>query len=323
MAASSSNKAGSVTPRSGFVSITGRPNVGKSTFLNAVLGQKVSIVTPRPQTTRNRIIGVKTLRHAQIVFIDTPGIHRSRHRLGAFMVKEAKQALRDVDAVLYMVEPVSPSEADIAVIKLLKHISKPVLLLINKTDTVKKPKLLPVMEEYGRLYPFDEIIPVSALRGDGLDVVLEKTIKRLASGPKYYPDDLVTDRLERFMVAEIIREKVMWATVEEVPYSVAVEIMGWSERTTSTLNLNQRSDYRGGRKQGLCPVFISANIYVEKQGQKGIIIGKKGERLKAIGISARADIEKLLGTKIFLELWVKVKKHWREDKAALMELGFE
>jgi GTP-binding protein Era len=294
---------GSMTLRSGYVSITGRPNVGKSTFLNAVLGQKVSIVTPKPQTTRNRIIGIKTLPGAQVIFIDTPGIHRPRHGLGAFMVREAKAALKDVDVVLYMVEPRPPSPEDMAIIRLLGRLDKPVFLLINKMDTVKKPELLPVMEEYSRLHPFEEIFPISALKAEGLDPVIEKTVERLPPGPKYYPDDLVTDRLERFMVAEIIREKVMESTGEEVPHSAAVEVVEWKDKKDI--------------------VSISANIYVEKKGQKGIIIGKQGQRLKHIGTAARKDIEALLGVKVFLELWVKVKEHWRMDKAALTELGFK
>ncbi len=290
--------------RSGFVSITGRPNVGKSTFLNTVLGQKVSIVTAKPQTTRNRIIGIKTLPHAQIVFIDTPGIHRPRHGLGALMVKEASKAIRDVDVVLYMVEPRKPAQAEDQIIRLFSRLEKPVLLLINKVDRVKKPDLLPVIEAYSSLYEFEEIIPVSALKGEGLDVVLDRTVRFLEPGPKYYPDELVTDSLERFLVSEIIREKLMESTSEEIPHSAAVEITGWSEK-----------------KNGV--VEINANIYVEKESQKGIIIGSKGATLKAIGTMARADIERLLGTKVFLDLWVKVRKRWRDDKAALMELGFE
>lgn len=291
-------------PRSGFVSITGRPNVGKSTFLNAVLGQKVSIVAPKAQTTRNRIIGIKTLPDAQVIFIDTPGIHRPRHGLGAYMVKEAKAAIKDVDAVLFMVEPRRPTGDDLAITRLLKHAGKPVLLLINKADTVKRPELLPVMDEYRELYEFDEIIPVSALKGEGLDAVLEETVKRLPPGPRFFPDDLVTDRLERFLVAEMVREKILWFTEEEVPHSTAVEVMQWDEKDT------------GG-------IYISANIYVEKEGQKRIIIGKSGQRLKKIGTAARKEIEGLLGARVFLELWVKVKKQWRTDRAALTELGFE
>lgn len=290
--------------RSGFVSITGRPNVGKSTFLNAVLGQKVSIVTPKPQTTRNRIIGIKTLKDAQIIFVDTPGIHRPRHRLGELMLKEAKTAVRDVDAVVLMVEPKPPSEEDSLVLRLLRNVNKPVFLLINKMDTVKKPVLLPLMDKWSGLYPFAEIIPVSALKGEGLELVVEKLKGLLPEGPAHYPEDLVTDRLERFLVAEIIREKAMMETEEEVPHSIAVEVVEWAER-------------KGGS------LFIGANIYVEKEGQKSIIIGHLGSRLKAIGSAARADIERLLGVKTYLELWVKLRPGWRTDRASLVALGID
>jgi GTP-binding protein Era len=286
------------------VSITGRPNVGKSTFLNAVLGQKISIVTAKPQTTRNRIIGIKTIENAQIIFIDTPGIHRPKHGLGAAMLREASKAIKDVDVVLYMVEPRMPSKGEDQVIKIFERLDKPVLLAINKIDTVKKSQLLPVIDSYRDLFEFEAVIPISALKGEGLDIVLEELLRFLEPGPQYYPDDLVTDRLERFMVSEIIREKIMEATEEEIPHSVAVEIIAWEEKKSGA-------------------VIINANIYVEKNSQKGIIIGSKGATLKSVGTKARADIESLLGTKVFLELWVKVKKNWRDDKAALMELGFE
>jgi GTP-binding protein Era len=289
--------------RSGYVSLTGRPNVGKSTFLNTVLGQKVSIVTAKPQTTRNRIIGIKTLPEAQLIFVDTPGIHRPRHGLGAHMVKEARQAIRDVDVVLYLVEPRQPEPEDESLSRLLERTGKPVFLLINKTDTVKKPRLLPVIEQYGRYGRFEEVFPVSALTGDGVDDVLKALIEHLPEGPKYYPDDLFTDSLERFMVAEIVREKVMEATEEEVPHAAAVEVREWEEED--------------GR------IHIGADIYVEKEGQKGIIIGKRGSRLKGIGTAARRDIEGLLGTGVFLELFVKVKKHWRTDRSTLVDLGFQ
>lgn len=304
--ASDSDKKGLTAPfLSGYVSITGRPNVGKSTLLNTVLGQKVSIVTSRPQTTRNRIIGIKTLKDAQVIFIDTPGLHRPRHGLGVHMVKEAKAAIKDVDVVLLMVEPHTPKGEDLAILGPLRNLEKPVFLLINKVDSVRKPQVLPVIQAYVKAYPFDEIIPVSALKGDGLDLVLEKIIEHLEPGPKYYPDDLVTDSLERFMVQEIIREKVMEATSEEVPHSAAVEVTQWEEKGKST-------------------VFIGADILVEKKGQKGIIIGKKGSSLKDIGTSARNDIQDLLGgVKVYLELFVKVKKSWRTDQSVLRELGFK
>lgn len=290
--------------RSGYVSLTGRPNVGKSTLLNALLGQKIAIVSPKPQTTRNRLVGIKTTADAQIIFIDTPGIHVPKHRLGEIMVREARDSVRDVDLILFMVEPEAPDAGDKAIIEMLKELKKNVFLLINKIDTVKKSKILPVIEAYSTLYPFKEILPVSAGRGEGLDVLLEKIVGCLPEGPKYYPDDVVTDQFERFMASEIIREKLMQHTGDEVPYSVATEVTEWSER-----------------EDGM--IFIRANIYVERDGQKGIIIGKGGAMLKAVGTSARLEIEKLLDAKVFLELWVKVKKDWRSKDNILRELGFK
>jgi|SRR5208283_2243828 len=290
--------------RSGYVSLTGRPNVGKSTLLNTILGQKVSIVTPKPQTTRNRIIGIKNLANAQIILIDTPGIHKPKHMLGKIMVTEARELMNEADVVAFMVEPEHPGSGDRFIIETLKTLNKPVFLLINKIDSVKKPALLPVIEAYGQLYPFKEILLLSALSGDGVEVLLEKLVRYLPEGPQYYPDDLVTDQLERFMVSEIIREKLMENTQDEVPYAVAIEIANWSER-----------------EDGI--IWIYANIYVEREGQKGIIIGKDGARLKAVGISARSEIEKLLGTRVFLELWVKVKRDWRSNERILRDLGFK
>jgi len=289
--------------RSGYVSILGRPNVGKSTLLNSILGEKVAIVTDKPQTTRNRIIGVRTTPSAQIVFIDTPGIHKPVERLGEFMVKEALESLKEVDIVLMMVEPRMPRREEAAIIDLLKQRKNlSVFLLINKIDTVRKAELLPVIEKYTALHPFNEIIPVSALKGDGLDIVLDKIIEYLPEGPKYYPDDIFTDQLERFMVAEIIREKIMSLTEEEIPYSVAVEVVQWEEKEEM--------------------VVINANIYVEKESQKGIIIGKRGSMLKAIGIASREEIEDLLNTKVYIDLWVKVKKDWKKKAGTLRELGY-
>ncbi|MBI3592063.1 MAG: GTPase Era, partial [Nitrospirae bacterium] len=247
--------------RSGYVSLTGRPNVGKSTLLNTILGEKVAIVTPKPQTTRNRLVGIKTLSDAQIIFIDTPGIHKPRHRLGELLVKEAKEAVKEVDLILFMVDPELPGPGDKFIIEMLKGLNKTGFLLINKVDTVRKPQVLPVIDAYSRLYPFKEIIPVSALTGDGIDVLLKDIIACLPEGPQYYPEDLVTDQLERFIVSEIIREKIMQQTEDEIPHAVATEIMQWTER-----------------EDGI--VFITANIYVERKGQKGIIIGKDGAKLK-------------------------------------------
>lgn len=290
--------------KSGYVSLTGRPNVGKSTLLNAILGEKVAIVTPKPQTTRNKIIGIKTLPDAQIIFIDTPGIHKPRHRLGELMVRDAKESVKEVDVILFMIEPELPRSGDRLVIEILNSLEIPVFLVINKIDKVRKPELLPVIDSFSRLYPFKEIIPVSALKGNGVDLLLETIVRYLSAGPKYYPDDIVTDQFERFMAAEIIREKTMQQTDEEIPYSVAVDIVEWSVRE------------RGN-------IFISADIYVEREGQKSIIIGKNGLMLKSIGSRARTEIERLLGTKIFLELRVKMKRDWRSNEGILRELGYK
>ena len=290
--------------RSGYVSIIGRPNVGKSTLLNSILGEKIAIVTPKPQTTRNKIMGIKTLPDAQIIFIDTPGIHRPRHKLGQTMVRTALEALNEVDVILFMVEPYEPGKGDRAIIDLLKRVQSPVFLLINKIDIVKKSDILLIIDHFKGLYPFKEIIPVSAIKQDGISLLIKTIHDYLPSGPTYYPDDLITDQMERFMVSEIIREKTMDMTEEELPHSVAVEVAGWKER-----------------EDGL--ISISCNIYVEREGQKAIIIGKRGAMLKSIGSAARVDIEKLLNTKVFLELWVKVKKNWRNDKQLLNELGYK
>ena len=219
------------------------------------------------------------------------------------MNRIAFEALEEVDIVLFMVEPEAPRSGDLFVLERIRQVDKPVFLLINKLDTVKKNAILPVIEAYSKLYPFKEIIPLSALKTSGIDVLLETVVKYIPEGPKLYPDDIVTDQMERFMAAEIIREKIMEATQEEVPYSSAVEIQQWQERDDGV-------------------VFIQANIYIERDGQKGIIIGNKGARLKSIGTKARQDIEGLLGTRVFLELWVKIKKDWRSDEYTLRELGF-
>jgi GTP-binding protein Era len=289
--------------RSGYVSIVGRPNVGKSTLLNSILGEKIAVVTPKPQTTRNKIIGIKTLPDAQIIFMDTPGIHRPRNRLGEIMVRTAEEALNDVDVILFMVEPCEPTKEDLDIIDLLKKIRSSVFLLINKIDVVRKQNLLLIIDHFSKLYSFKEIIPISAIKQDGVELLIKSICNYLPLGPKYYPDDIITDQLERFMVSEIIREKAMDMTKEELPYSVAVEVGRWEER-----------------KDGL--ISISCNIYVERDGQKAIIIGKKGDMIKSIGTAARVDIEKLLNTKVFLELRVKVKKNWRNDKQLLKEMGF-
>jgi GTP-binding protein Era len=289
--------------RSGYVSITGRPNVGKSTLLNALLGQKVAIVSPRPQTTRNRILAIKNLEAAQIIFIDTPGIHTPKNLLGQSMMRSVKEAMEEIDLVVLVTGADGRVEQDEPVIGRLEKIDKPVFLVINKVDLVRPTELLPLIDAYRQLFPFREIIPLSALKAKGVDLLLETILSCLPEGPKYYPDEIVTDQLERFMVAEIIREKIMRRTTEEVPYAAAVEVLKWDER-----------------EDGL--VSIGANIYVEREGQKGIIIGEKGKMLKAVGTLARRDIERLLGTRVFLQLWVKVKKGWRDDRKILDELGY-
>lgn len=301
--------------RSGFVSITGRPNVGKSTLLNTMLGQKISIVTSKPQTTRNRITGIKTLPGAQIVFIDSPGIHNPVSRYGDMMVREAREAVSGVDIVLLVVNPAVPGPRDLEIIKFLGKAAKsvPVFLVVNKVDAVSKPKLLPVIDEYSKAFEFAGVIPISALKGDGVELLLEKIASRLPEGPMQYPDDMVTDRLERFMVSEIIREKVMELTEQEVPHSVAVDVVVWEE--SPAVHEEKGLDNPRGR------VRIGADIWVERDSQKGIIIGKGGQRLKSIGTSARAEIEKLLDSRVHLDLWVKLKKDWRYDLKAIRELG--
>lgn len=289
--------------RSGFVSIIGRPNAGKSTLLNALLGEKVAIVSDKPQTTRNTIRGVKNLKDGQIIFVDTPGIHKATGLLNEFMVREALSMLRDVDAVLYMAEAVRPpTEEDLFIIEGLRKVKAPVVLVLNKVDMVDKPKLLPLIEDYAKRFPFKEIIPISALNHDGLDRLLEVVSNFLPQGPMYFPSDEITDQPVRLIAAEMVREKVFCFTSKEVPYSVAVVVESFKE------------------KKGL--VSISAVINVEKDSQKGIIIGKKGSMLKRIGTGARVEIEKLLGSKVYLELFVRVKKDWTKKPKILKEFGY-
>lgn len=286
----------------GYVALIGKPNVGKSTLLNTILGEKISIVSEKPQTTRNRIIGIKNLPESQIIFVDTPGIHKPKNKLGEFMVKQSYEAMEMVDLIVLMVEPEKPAEAELVIINKLKKFKKPVVLVINKIDSVSKQSLLPLIDQYKDLFNFKEIIPISALKKDGIDRLIESVNLYLPQSPKLYPDDMVTDQAERFMVAELIREKIMKNTQQEIPYAVAVDIERWEE--TEKL------------------ISIGANIYVEREGQKIIIIGKKGERLKKIATEARLDIERFLGIKVFLEVWVKVRKKWRQRDMLLKSLGY-
>ncbi|MDK2855805.1 MAG: GTPase [Bacillota bacterium] len=292
--------------RSGFVALVGRPNVGKSTLMNALIGEKVAIVTPKPQTTRNRIHGIFTDDKRQIIFVDTPGIHKPRNRLGAYMVEVAKRALNEVDAVLYVVDGSAPvGNGDQEIAGYFKELKTPVLLAVNKVDTLSREETVVALDQYAKLADFAEVVPISALTGANLSTLLEVLTKYLPEGPQFYPPNMVTDQPERFIVAELIREQVLALTRDEVPHAVAVEVEEMEEREGKNL------------------VYIRANIYVEKESQKRILIGKNGAMLKAIGQGARAGIEALLGVRTFLDLWVKVKEDWRDTASALRQFGYD
>ncbi len=291
------------TFRSGFIALIGRPNVGKSTILNAIIGQKIAIVAKRQQTTRNRLLGVRNLPSAQMIFIDTPGIHSPRHALGRSMVKSAKETLEEIDLVVFVTDAERHEHEDLAILDMLRNIRKPVLFVLNKADRKSPAEITDRIRAYRDLFPFDGFLSVSGLKKRGIDLLLEKLRGFLPPGPKYYDDDMVTDQYERFMAAEIIREKIIKNTSEEVPHAVAVEVQEWKEKENGVIT-------------------VRAVIYVEREGQKGIIIGKKGEMLKTIGSQARRDIEQLTGRRVFLEVWIKVKKGWREDRKMLDALGY-
>lgn len=290
--------------RSGFVAIIGRPNVGKSTLMNEVIGQKVAIMSDKPQTTRNKIHGVYTTEQAQIVFLDTPGIHKPQSKLGDYMLKVSESTFREVDAILLLVDvEAGIGGGDRFIIERLKGIDTPVILVLNKIDLVHPEALLPVIVAYKDLYNFAEIVPISAKNGNNVTTLLEQTIRYLPEGPQYYPADQVTDHPEQFVIAELIREKILHLTREEIPHSIAVVIEDMKAEPNGV-------------------VHVSAVIYVERDSQKGIVIGKQGVLLKEVGRLARADIEALLGSKTFLELWVKVKKDWRNQDRMLKDFGF-
>ena len=290
--------------KSGFVAIVGRPNVGKSTFMNYVLGQKIAIMSDKAQTTRNKIQGVYTKDDAQIVFLDTPGIHKPKHELGEFMVKSAYSALKEVDAVLFMVN-VSEKRGpgDDFIIEKLKGIKTPIFLVLNKIDLVTPEVLLERVESYKDALDFAGVFPISVLQGNNVNELMEGLINALPEGPQYYPADQITDHPEYFVVSELIREKILQLTQEEIPHSVAV-----------TVDKMQKDEFD--------KVHVYANIVVERKSQKGIIIGKGGRLLKEIGTRARRDIQQLLGNKVYLELWVKVEKDWRKRKSNLQEYGY-
>ena len=291
---------------SGFVSIIGRPNVGKSTFLNYVIGQKIAITSNKPQTTRNKIQGVYTSEHSQIIFIDTPGIHKPKHKLGDFMMKVAQNTLKEVDVILFMVNVTEKfGSGEKFILEKLHNVEAPVFLVLNKIDQTAKEEILQVIAQYKDRYSFAEIVPISALTGKNIDTLLKQIEKYMPEGPMYYPSDQVTDHPERFIVSELIREKVLHLTREEIPHSIAVMV-----EKISTEN--------EGRS-----VHIHATIIVERDSQKGIVIGKQGKMLKEVGTRARKDIENLFGSKVFLELWVRVEKNWRDKASYLREFGYK
>lgn len=291
--------------KSGFVAIVGRPNVGKSTLLNRVIGQKIAIMSDKAQTTRNKIQAVYTDKESQIVFIDTPGIHKPKHELGKFMMETAYSALKEVEVVLFLVNATQEiGPGDKFIIERLKQVKAPVYLIINKIDLIKPEDLMDIVNCYQKEMNFEQIIPISALQGNNVDEMMATLKETLPIGPMYYPENQVSDHPEYFVVAEFIREKVLQLTQEEIPHSVAVVV-----------------DSMQRNAQG--KVHVYATIIVERSSQKGIVIGKGGKLLKEIGIRARRDIEALLGDKIFLELWVKVQKNWRDKQTYLNDYGYK
>ena len=291
---------------SGFVSLLGRPNVGKSTLINRLIGEKIAIVSNKPQTTRNKIHCILTTDEFQAVFIDTPGIHAPKHKLGQYMVRAAESGMRDVDLILMLTEPREKiPETDIGIAERLKSQKAPVVLVVNKTDTVSKEKLLKVIDSYRGIYDFAEIVPISSLKGDNVDALLGVIKKYLPEGPMYFPDTMVTDQPERQIISEIIREKALLCLNEEVPHGIAVDITQLKKRDDSDI------------------VDIESTIYCERESHKGIIIGKGGAVMKKIGTWARSDIEALLGSRVNLRLWVKVKKDWRDSDFLLKNFGYD
>lgn len=290
--------------KSGFVALVGRPNVGKSTLMNYLVGQKVAITSSKPQTTRNKISGIYTSNDMQVVFVDTPGIFKPRLKLDDYMDKASISSLNEVDLVLFMVEPDEIGKSNEYIGDLLKKVKVPVFLVINKVDKVNPDKLLPIIDSYRKFENFKEYLPISATKGIGISDLLETIHKYLPDGPEYYDPDQITDRPEYFLVAELVREQILKLTAQEVPHATAVKV----ER------MNQH--VRGKLK-------IEATIYVEKDGQKGIIIGKGGKMLKQIGINSRKQVEALLGEKVNLRLWVKVQSKWRSDPSFLKQIGYD
>ncbi len=296
--------------RSGMVAIVGPPNAGKSTLMNYLLGQKISIVSHKPQTTRNRILGVVNGDDYQIVLLDTPGLHKARQPLNREMVRIAMDSLKEVDAILYLIDVSLPlpekieQEKNKEMMEQMEGVSAPIILVLNKVDLLEKELLLPMIKRYSELFPFHGVIPLSALTGVGTDILVKELLDILPLGPRYFPEDIPTDVSERFLVTEIVREKVFLLTGQEIPYSSAVTLESFQDDTKKQMTT------------------IHATIVLERNSQKGIVIGKGGKKLKSIGIAARKDIEKMLGQKVLLKLWVKVRKNWSKDERFLKELGF-
>lgn len=292
--------------KSGFISLIGRPNVGKSTLMNSLIGEKIAIISSKPQTTRNKIQSILTEDDFQAIFIDTPGIHKPKSKLGNYMVKSAETTLNEVDIVMYLIEPFEKiKESDLSIIKKLENVKTPVFLIINKIDTVAPEEILKVIESYKSVYNFVEIIPISALKGKNKEDLLKTIKKYLPEGPKFFPSDMITDQPERQIVAEIIREKSLHLLQEEIPHGIAVEVSSMKERNNKEI------------------IDIQATIYCERDSHKGIIIGKQGYMLKKIGSNARYEIERLLGSKINLQIWIKVKKDWRDSDFLLKNFGYD
>ncbi|MFH0771069.1 MAG: GTPase Era [Candidatus Omnitrophota bacterium] len=291
--------------KSGFVAIIGRPNVGKSTVLNYLVGEKIAIVTDKPETTRDKIQGVLTRDDAQVIFVDTPGIHKPINLLGKRITRLAKDSFLESDVIVFIIDLTRGiTKEDRLIFDLIKEIKKPVILLLNKVDLVSKSLALPLIEEASRVRDFNEIIPTSATKGDNMGILLDKIIENLPRGPKYFSDDQLTDKTERFMAGEIVREKALEFTREEVPHSVAVLVDEFKKRPGKKL------------------FYIRATIFIERHSQKKILVGHKGQMLKSIGESARKDIEEFLGKRAYLDLWVKVYENWRKDPNALRMLGY-
>lgn len=292
--------------KSGFVALIGRPNVGKSTLMNQIIGQKIAITSKKPQTTRNKIQTVYTCDKGQIVFLDTPGIHKAKNKLGEYMVSVAEKTLKEVDLIMWLVEPdtfIGAGEQHIA--EQLKDIQVPIILVINKTDTVKQEEVLTFIDAYRKILDFDEIIPASALRGKNVDTIVEQIFKYLPEGPMYYDEDTVTDQPMRQIVAELIREKALHALDEEIPHGIAVTIERMKKRRHKDI------------------YDIEATIVCERDSHKGIIIGKQGSMLKKIGTNARYEIEQQLDTKVNLQIWVKVRKDWRDSELLMKNYGYK